>query len=163
MRNRNDILIPEVISGPEVTWRDKLISMWNRMPFWIIATVVAIIVCTAFVTKGVKQIIGSSESSMLTRTLLPEEEPLLEGIYSMKSHDSEGRIHSVADVKGSNGYYQITIYSEYSPLNFESYFLSDGTLICEGLGEGKVNYKPSTGSINVSIIKGGKEICELSK
>lgn len=163
MREQHDILYPDMISGPNVTWRDKILLMWNRIPFWIPVVASVVIICTVFVVRNVKQINGTSESSMLTRTLLPEEESLLEGMYYVKSLDGDGGIYSSAEISGSEGDFFVTVYSDYAPLNLEATLRSDGTLRCEGLGEGKITYKPSTGTINIVFTKESTDICEFSK
>ena len=163
MRGQDNILYPDMISGPKVTWRDKILSVWNRIPFWIPFSLSIIIICTVFVARNVKQINEASGVSMLTRTILPEEEHLLEGMYYVKSLDGDNGIYSSAEIRGSEGIFGLTIYSDYSPMNLEAILLSDGTLSCDGLGEGTISYKPSVGSISITFNKGGKDICEFSK
>ena len=163
MRGHDNILYPDMISGPKVTWRDKILSIWNRIPFWIPAVSAALIICTVFIVRNIKQINEVSQTSLLERVLLPEEEKLLEGMYYVKSLNSEGGIYSSAEITGSEGDYFVTVYSDYSPLNMEATLLSDGTLRCYGLGEGKITYKPSTGSINIVFTKEEIELCEFSK
>lgn len=163
MRGHDNILYPDMISGPEVTWRDKFLSVWNRIPFWIPVSLSIIIICTVFVARNVKQINEVSQTSSLERTFLPEEEQLLEGMYCVKSLNSDGGIYSSAEITGIEGGYSITVYSDYSPLSMEATLLSDGTLRCYGLGEGKITYKPSTSSINIVFTKEGTDICEFSK
>ena len=113
--------------------------------------------------RNVKQINGASQTSLMKRTLLPEEEQLLEGMYFVNSFSSNGSIFFSAEIAGTECDYCITLYSDYSPLKMEATLLSDGTLHCNGLGEGKITYKPSTGSINIVFTKEDIDICEFSK
>ena len=163
MRGKDNILYPDMISGPNVTWRDKLFFWWNRVPFWIPAVSAVAIILAVFIVRGVRQINEVSETSMMVRALLPEEEPLLEGMYHIRSLGADRGIRSSAELSGIDGNYCVTVYSDYSPLNLEAELLSDGTLRCDGLGEGKITYKPSTGSINIVFTKEGTDICEFSK
>ena len=163
MKGHDNILYPDMISGPKVTKRDKILSVWNRIPFWILISLSFIIICTIFLTKKVKLINEASENSILTRTILPNEDFLLEGMYYVKSLNGDNGIYSCAEISGSGGVLEVTIYSDYSPLNLEAFLLSDGTLSCEDLGKGTISYKPSVGSICITFKKGGKNICEFSK
>lgn len=160
---QNNIIYPTMISGPAVTWRDKLYYVWNRIPFWIPAVSAVVIICTVFLVRNLKQIDEVSDMSMAVRALLPEEASLLEGMYCIRSLSEEGGRYSSAEISGLENGCRITVYSDYAPLSLESSLLSDGTLRCEGLGEGTVIYKPSTGSINIVFTKEGTEICEFSK
>lgn len=163
MRRKDNILYPDRISGPKVTWRDKLLSACNSIPFWIPAVSAVLIICAVFVARNVRQINEASGTSMLTRTILPEEAQLLEGMYYVKSSDGGDGICSSAEISGVEGVFEVTIYSDYSPLNTEAVLLSDGTLRCDGLGEGTISYTPSVGSISITFNKGGKDICEFLK
>ena len=163
MRTDNDnIIYPDIVSGPEATWRDKLLSVWERIPFWIPAVTAIVIICTAFVVRNVKQISGISNDSMFTRALLPEEEYLLEGIYCVRSLDGGG-ICSTAKVVSTDGGYEVTILSDYEPLVLEASLRTDGTFRCQELGIGAVSYKPSTGSIRILFTTNNTDICEFSK
>lgn len=163
MRGNDNILYSDKISGPKVSWRDKILFVWNRIPLWILVLLSIIVICTVFVTRNVKQINEVSQASLEERALLPEEDHLLGGMYYVKSLDGDNGIYSSAEISGSERIFIITIFSDYSPLNLESTLLSDGTLRCHGLGEGKITYKPSTGSINIVFTKEGTGICEFSK
>ena len=163
MRGKDNILYPDMISGPTVTWCDKLFFWWNRIPFWIPAVSAVAIIFAAFIVRGERQINEVSETSMMVRTLLPEEEQLLVGMYHIRSLGADRGIRSSAVLSGVDGNYCVTVYSDYSPLNLEAELLSDGTLRCDGLGEGIITYKPSTGSINIVFTKEGTDICEFSK
>lgn len=163
MRTGNDnIIYPDIISGPEVTWRDKLLSVCNRIPFWIPVVTAIVIICTVFVVRNVRQISGMSNDSMFTRTLLPEEEYLLEGIYYVRSLNVDG-VCSTAEVVSTDGGYEVTILSDYEPLTLEASFRSDGSFRCQELGTGAVSYKPSTGSIRISFPINNTDICEFSR
>lgn len=164
MGRQGNILYPDMISGSKVTWRDKILSVWNRIPFWIPLVSAVVIICTVFIVRNVKQINNCSDASMQIRTLLPEEEYLLEGIYYVRSLGVEGSgIYSSAEIIGSDGAYNVTVYSDYSPLTLVAMLASDGILRCNGLGKGTVTYKPSTGSVNIVFTKEGTDICEFSK
>ena len=119
MKDNNNIIYPDIISGPEVSRRDKLLSVWNRIPFWIPVVTAIVIICTAFVVRNVKQISGISNDSMFTRALLPEEEHILEGIYCVRSLDSGG-VCSTAEIVSTDGGYEVTIFSDYEPLTLEA-------------------------------------------
>ena len=163
MRGNDNILYPDMISGPRVTPGDKILSVWNRIPFWIPVSLSIIIICSVFVARNVKQINEASGASVLTRSIASEEENMLEGMYYVKSPDENNGIYSSAKITGSEGVYHITIYSDYSPMNLDAILLSDGTLSCDGLGKGTITYKPSVGSICITFSKGGIDICEFSK
>lgn len=161
MRKGNDnIIYPDIISGPEVTWRDKLLSVWNRIPFWIPVVTAIVIICTVFVVRNVKQISRISNDSMFTRALLPEEEHILEGIYCVRSLDSGG-VCSTAEIVSTDGGYEVTIFSDYEPLTLEASFRTDGSFRCQELGIGAVSYKPSTGSIRILFTTNNTDICEF--
>lgn len=160
---QNNIIYPTMISGPTVTWRDKLLYVWNRIPFWIPVVSAIAIICTVFLVRNLKQIDEVSDMSMAVRALLPEEASLLEGMYCIRSLSNDGGRYSSAEVSDLESGYRITVYSDYAPLSLEAELLSDGTMRCESLGEGTVIYKPSTGSINIVFTKEGTEICEFSK
>lgn len=161
MRTDNDnIIYPDIISGPEVTWRDKLLSVWNRIPFWIPVATAIVIICTVFVVRNVKQISGMSNDSMFTRHLHLEEEYLLDGTYCVRSLNVDG-ICSTAEVICTDGGYKVTILSDYEPLTLEASFRSDGSFRCQELGTGAVSYKPSTGSIRILFTSNNTDICEF--
>lgn len=164
MKEQNNIFVPDMISGPEVTWCDRILSGLSLIPIWIPLAFAVFTTCTVFIIRNVKQIDDASEVSMLTRTLLPEEESFLEGMYCVRSSGGDGGIYSSADVSSiEDSCFYVTVYSDYSPLHLEASLQSDGTLLCEGLGEGIVTYKPSTGSVNIIFTKEGKEVCEFLK
>lgn len=163
MKGKDNIFYPDMISEPDALEHDRITSLWNRTPFWIPVLLAVLTICTVFIARNVKQIKESSENACLTRTLLPEEEPLLAGMYYVRSLEGDGEIYASAEVAGNNGEYIVTIFSDYSPQKLEAIFLSDGSLHCDGVGEGKTYYKPSTGSINIVFTKEGIEICEFSK
>lgn len=162
MRTKDNILIPDTISGPKVTWRDKVEQLCNRIPFWVPVTIALVVILTVFVVRNAKHISTVSGEAVLTRELLSEELAMLEGLYSVKSFE-DGQVYSTAEVSLDWDVCSIVIYSDFSPMNIEAIRLSDGTLYCDTLGEGRITYKPSTGSIRIVFTKGGKDICEFLK
>ena len=163
MRVQDNIHYPGRIAEQKFTKREKILYVWNHIPFWIPIVAAFLIICTIFILRNVKQINGASQTSLMKRTILPEEEQLLEGMYCVNSFSSNGSIFSSAEIVGTECDYCITLYSDYAPLKMEATLLSDGTMRCNGLGEGKITYKPSTGSINIVFTKEDIDICEFSK
>lgn len=162
MRTKDNILIPDTISGPKVTWRDKVEYLCSRIPFWVPVTIALVVILTVFIVRNARHINTVSGEAMLTRELLSDEVGVLEGMYSVKSFE-DGVVYSTAEVGLDGDVCSIVIYSDFSPMNIEATRLSDGSLYCDTLGEGRITYKPSTGSVRIKFTKGGKDICELSK
>lgn len=162
MRTKDNILIPDTISGPKVTWRDKVEHLCSRIPFWVPVTIALVVILTVFVVRNAKHISTVSGEAVLTRELLSEELAMLEGLYSVTSFE-DGQVYSTAEVSLDGDMCSIVIYSDFSPMNIEATRLSDGSLYCDTLGEGRITYKPSTGSVRIKFTKGGKDICEFLK
>lgn len=162
MRTKDNILIPDKISRPKVTWRDKVGQLCSRIPFWVPVTIALVVILTVFVARNTKHISTVSTDAMLTRELLQTEGELLNGLYSVKSLEDDV-VYSTAEVSLDEDQCSIVLYSDYSPVNIEAERLSDGTLYCGTLGEGRVTYKPSTSSIRIIFTKGEKDICEFLK
>lgn len=133
-----------------------------RIPFWVPLIIAQVATLTVFTVKNTKHIKAVSEDAMLTRELFRSESEVLEGMYCVKSL-GDGKAYSTAEVSCDEDRCNIVVYSDFSPVTVEAVRLSDGTLFCETLGEGRVTYKPSTGTVRITFIKGGKEICEFLK
>lgn len=160
---RKNILIPDEISGPKVTWRDRLNLVANHIPFWTVAVAAVLVILTVFIVRNVKRINAESETVMLCRELLPDEYHLLNGVYCVRNLTGETDRCLTALIDGSGEEYGITIYSEYAPETLNAHLMQDGKLFSESLGEGVVSYKPYAGTVIIVFSNGGREMYEFSK